>query len=136
MLVLDKKYHIYVKGKEVSVDKNIYLTYKKQINHENYLRHNRVKYKVFTFSDFEENVISNISDKNMDVYYEVESKLEIQNLYKALSKLNDKEKEIIYLIYFENKTLREISKMKNISYTQIANIRNKILKKLRLLLES
>ena len=133
---MDKKYHIYVKGKEVSVDKNIYLTYKKQINHENYLRHNRVKYKVFTFSDFEENVISNISDKNMDVYYEVESKLEIQNLYKALSKLNNKEKEIIYLIYFENKTLREISKMKNISYTQIANIRNKILKKLTLLLES
>lgn len=133
---MEKKYHIYVKGKEVSVDKNIYLTYKKQINHENYLRHNRVKYKVFTFSDFEENVISNISDKNMDVYYEVESKLEIQNLYKALSKLNNKEKEIIYLIYFENKTLREISKMKNISYTQIANIRNKILKKLRLLLES
>ena len=133
---MDKKYHIYVKGKKVSVDKNIYLTYKKQINHENYLRHNRVKYKVFTFSDFEENVIANILDKNMDVYYEVESKLEIKNLYKALSKLNDKEKEIIYLIYFENKTLREIGKMKNISYTQIANIRNKILKKLRLLLES
>ena len=133
---MDKKYHIYVKGKKVSVDKNLYLTYKKQINHENYLRHNRVKYKVFTFSDFEENIILNISDKNMNVYYEVESKLEIQNLYKALSKLNNNEKEIIYLIYFENKTLREISKMKNISYTQIANIRNKILKKLRLLLES
>lgn len=133
---MDKKYHIYVKGKEVSVDKNIYLTYKKQINHENYLRHNRVKYKVFTFSDFEENVIANISDKNMDVYYEVESKLEIQNLYKALGKLNDKEKEIIYLIYFENKTLREIGKIKNISYIQVANIRNKILKKLRLLLKN
>ncbi len=133
---MEKKYYIYVKGKKVSVDKKVYFTYKKQINHENYLRHNRVKYKVFTFSDFEENVISNISDKNMDVYYEVESKLEIQNLYKALSKLNNKEKEIIYLIYFENKTLREIGKMKNISYTQIANIRNKILKKLRLLLES
>ena len=133
---MDKKYHIYVKGKEVSVDKNIYLTYKKQINHENYLRHNRVKYKVFTFSDFEENVISNISDKNMDVYYEVESKLEIQNLYKALSKLNNKEKEVIYLIYFENKTLKEIGKMKNINYKQVANIRNKILKKLKLLLES
>ena len=133
---MEKKYYIYVKGKKVSVDKKVYFTYKKQINHENYLRHNRVKYKVFTFSDFEENVISNISDKNMDVYYEVESKLEIQNLYKALSKLNNKEKEIIYLIYFENKTLREISKMKNISYTQIANIRNKILKKLTLLLES
>ena len=133
---MEKKYYIYVKGKKVSVDKKVYFTYKKQINHENYLRHNRVKYKVFTFSDFEENVIANISDKNMGVYYEVESKLEIQNLYKALSKLNNKEKEIIYLIYFENKTLREIGKMKNISYTQIANIRNKILKKLRLLLES
>lgn len=133
---MNKKYHIYVKGKEVSVDKNIYLTYKKQINHENYLRHNRVKYKVFTFSDFEENIILNISDKNMNVYYEVESKLEIQNLYKALSKLNDNEKEIIYLIYFENKTLKEIGKMKNINYKQVANIRNKILKKLKLLLES
>ena len=131
---MDKKYHIYVKGKKVSVDKNIYLTYKKQINHENYLRHNRVKYKVFTFSDFEENIILNISDKNMNVYYEVESKLEIQNLYKALSKLNDNEKEIIYLIYFENKTLREIGKMKNLNYKQVANIRNKILKKLRSLL--
>ena len=131
---MDKKYHIYVKGKKVSVDKNLYLTYKKQINHENYLRHNRVKYKVFTFSDFEENIILNISDKNMNVYYEVESKLEIQNLYNALSKLNDKEKGIIYLIYFENKTLREIGKMKNLNYKQVANIRNKILKKLRSLL--
>ena len=133
---MEKKYYIYVKGKKVSVDKKVYFTYKKQINHENYLRHNRVKYKVFTFSDFEENVISNISDKNMGVYYEVESKLEIQNLYKALSKLNNKEKEIIYLIYFENKTLKEIGKMKNINYKQVANIRNKILKKLKLLLES
>ena len=131
---MEKKYYIYVKGKEVSVDKNIYLTYKKQINHENYLRHNRVKYKVFTFSDFEENVIANISDKNMDVYYEVESKLEIKNLYKALSKLNNKEKEIIYLIYFENKTLREISKLKNISIKKIFNFKNKILNKLRELL--
>lgn len=131
---MNKKYHIYVKGKEVSVDKNIYLTYKKQINHENYLRHNRVKYKVFTFSDFEENVIANISDKNMDVYYEVESKLEIQNLYKALGKLNDK--EIIYLIYFENKTLREISKLKNISIKKIFNLKNKILDKLRDILKN
>ena len=131
---MEKKYYIYVKGKKVSVDKKVYFTYKKQINHENYLRHNRVKYKVFTFSDFEENVIANISDKNMDVYYEVESKLEIQNLYKALSKLNNKEKEIIYLIYFENKTLREISKLKNISIKKIFNFKNKILNKLRELL--
>ena len=131
---MEKKYYIYVKGKKVSVDKKVYFTYKKQINHENYLRHNRVKYKVFTFSDFEENVISNISDKNMGVYYEVESKLEIQNLYKALSKLNNKEKEIIYLIYFENKTLREISKLKNISIKKIFNFKNKILNKLRELL--
>ena len=70
----------------------------------------------------------------MDVYYEVESKLEIQNLYKALSKLNNKEKEIIYLIYFENKTLREISKLKNISIKKIFNFKNKILDKLRELL--
>ena len=131
---MEKKYYIYVKGKKVSVDKKVYFTYKKQINHENYLRHNRVKYKVFTFSDFEENVIANISDKNMDVYYEVESKLEIQNLYKALSKLNDKEKEIIYLIYFENKTLREIAKLKNVSIKKIFNFKNKILDKLRELL--
>lgn len=131
---MDKKYHIYVKGKKVSVDKNLYLTYKKQINHENYLRHNRVKYKVFTFSDFEENIILNISDRNMNVYYEVESKLEIQNLYKALSKLNDNEKEIIYLIYFENKTLREIAKLKNISIKKIFNLKNKILEKIRDLL--
>ena len=133
---MEKKYYIYVKGKKVSVDKKVYFTYKKQINHENYLRHNRVKYKVFTFSDFEENVISNISDKNMGVYYEVESKLEIQNLYKALSKLNNKEKEIIYLIYFENKTLREISKLKNISIKKIFNLKNKILDKLRDILKN
>ena len=70
----------------------------------------------------------------MNVYYEVESKLEIQNLYKALSKLNDNEKEIIYLIYFENKTLREIAKLKNISIKKIFNLKNKILEKIRDLL--
>ena len=59
---------------------------------------------------------------------------EIQNLYKALSKLNNKEKEIIYLIYFENKTLREIAKLKNVSIKKIFNFKNKILDKLRELL--
>ena len=35
------------------------------------------------------------------------------------------------LIYFENKTLKEIGEMKNLTYKQVASIRNKILKKLK-----
>ena len=78
----------------------------------------------------------NILNKKMDIYGEIENKFEIQNLYRDISHLENNKKEIIYLIYFENKTLKEIGKLKNLNYKQVANIRNKILKKLKLLIKN
>ncbi len=130
-----KKAYIYIKGSKIYVDDNVYKEYKKYVNYEAYLKYKDIKNRVFTFSDFEFNIIDNIVDCSKDTYYQVERKIEIENLHKILGQLDTYEKEIIYLIYYKEETLRNIAKIKNISTKKIFNIKKNILKKLRKLLD-
>lgn len=123
--------YIFVKSRKVYVDDKIYKEYKKLVNHENYLKRVRIKNNEFNFSDFDYLSIENIENDNYDVALEFEKKTQIKALYNALSLLSATEKEVVRLIYFENKTLKEIGEMKNLTYKQVASIRNKILKKLK-----
>ena len=57
--------------------------------------------------------------------------MQIEDLYKALDKLNEKEREVIYSIYIEEKTLKDIAKEQDTNLMKISRIRDRILKKLR-----
>ena len=61
--------------------------------------------------------------------------MRIEDLYKALEKLNDEEKELIYAIYFEEKTLKDIVNTHDTNLMKISRIRDKILRKLRDMLD-
>lgn len=59
----------------------------------------------------------------------------IETLRNAISKLSDEERDIIERLYFYDETLRSVAKPKRITHPALIKRRNKILEKLRKLIE-
>lgn len=129
-------YFIYMNGLKVSVSKEIYSEYWRLTNRENYLNRLEVKYHVRPFSDYVDGQIRNFMiDEKMDVEKIIETKELLQQLYELLLTLNDDEYTLIKDLFFEDKTLSEISQSAKVSISTVARRRDKILKHLKKLLE-
>ena len=121
--------YIYVEGKKIYVSDEVYREYKKHKNHESYLQRLDRKNRVYSLEEYADS--GDIADESIDIEKIVEMKMRMEDLYKALDKLNDKEKEVIYSIYFEEKTLKDVAKEQDTNLMKISRIRERILKKLR-----
>ena len=135
---MDKKeYFLYVKGKAVKVSEEVYKAYWKITEHEKYLIKKDWKNNVIPFSalDYDGHFIDNIVDESIDIEKNVEVKMQIEELNKALNSLTEEERDIITAIFFREESLRSIGERKNRSYQAIGKRRDKILEKLRKLLE-
>ena len=89
--MLDKEKYIYVKGKKIYVSDEVYRAYKKELNHEAHLKRLDRKHKVFHFGDYNISVVD-IADNTVDVEKIIETKMRIEDLYRALDSLNDEER--------------------------------------------
>ena len=135
---MDKKeYFLYVKGKAVKVSEEVYKAYWKITEHEKYLIKKDWKNNVIPFSalDYDGHFVDNIIDERIDLEKIVEVKMQIEELNKALATLTKKERELIEAIFYKEESLRSISKKEKVSYQAIGKRRDKILEKLRKLLE-
>ena len=135
---MDKKeYFIYVKGKAVPVSEEVYKAYWKITEHEKYLQRKDWKYDVIPFSamDYDGHFVDNITDERIDIEKIVEVKMQIEELNKALATLTKKERKLIEAIFYKEESLRAIGKKEKVSYQAIGKRRDKILEKLRKLLE-
>ena len=135
---MDKKeYFLYVKGKAVKVSEEVYKAYWKITEHEKYLQRKDWKYDVIPFSalDYDGHFVDNIIDERVDLEKIVEVKMQIEELNKALATLTKKERELIEAIFYKEESLRLIGKKEKVSYQAIVKRRDKILEKLRKLLE-
>ena len=135
---MDKKdYYLYVKGKEVKVSEEVYKAYWKITEHEKYLIKKDWKNNVIPFSalDYDGHFVDNIIDERIDLERIVEVKMQIEELNKALATLTKKERELIEAIFYKEESLRSIGKKEKVSYQAIGKRRDKILEKLRKLLE-
>ena len=65
----------------------------------------------------------------------VEVKMQIEELNKALNQLTKEEREIMEAIFYREESLRSIGKKEKVSYQTIGKRRDKILEKLRKILE-
>ena len=132
-----KEYHIYVRGKAVPVSEEVYKAYWEITEHEKYLQRKDWKYDVIPFSamDYDGHFVDNIIDERIDLEKIVEVKMQIEELNKALATLTKKERELIEAIFYKEESLRSISKKEKVSYQAIGKRRDKILEKLRKLLE-
>ena len=129
----DNKY-IYVRGKKIYVSDELYKAYKKQINHEAHLNKMDRKHRVYGFEDYKID-LNSISDEKVDIENIIETKMLIEDLHRALSNLNEEERNLIKLLYFDDKTLIEVAKQRNTNPMKISRLRNKVLEKLRKLLD-
>ena len=135
---MDKKdYYLYVKGKEVKVSEEVYKAYWKITEHEKYLIKKDWKNNVIPFSalDYDGHFVDNIIDERIDLEKIVEVKMQIEELHRALNTLTKEERELMEAIFYREESLRSIGKKEKVSYQTIGKRRDKILEKLRKILE-
>ena len=135
--MIKKEYFLYVKGKAVKVNEEIYRTYCRITEHEKYFQRKDWKYNVFPFSvfDYDGHFVDNIIDEKIDLEKIVEVKMQIEELHKALNTLTKEERELMEAIFYKEESLRSIGKKEKVSYQTIGKRRDKILEKLRKILE-
>lgn len=134
---MSKEYYLFVDGQKVVVTKEIYQAYWKMENREKYLRQLDKKHQLLCFSDLDHdgNFEDNLVDTSVDVEKLVEAKTRIEALYEALAVLNSEEREIINALYFDEQTTRAVASKRGLHQTTLLRKRNRILKKLREILE-
>lgn len=132
--MLNKEKYIYVKGKKIYVPDEVYRAYKKELNHEAHLKRLDRKHKVFHFGDFNTSIVD-IVDNTVDVEKIIETKMLMEDLDRALLSLNEDERNLIEALYFDDKTLIEGAMQRNTNPMKISRLRNKVLEKLRKLLD-
>ena len=134
---MPKEYYLYVYGQKVKVSEQIYKVYWREKEHEKYLEQVDKKNHLLFFSslDHDGNFVDNLADESVDVEKIVETQILIETVRKAMSRLNDEERDIIERLYFNDETLSSIARGKKVSYQAIQWRKNNILKKLKVLLK-
>ena len=132
-----KEYHIYVRGKAVPVSEEVYKAYWKITEHEKYLQRKDWKYDVIPFSamDYDGHFVDNIIDEKIDLEKIVEVKMRIEELHRALNTLTKEERELMEAIFYKEESLRSISRREKVTHQAISGRRDRILEKLRKILE-
>ena len=133
---MDKKYYIFVGDEKIEVDQEVYKSYWQITNRERYLERLDRQNKLLFFSDLstEYSFEDTIADENYDLEKIVETKMLIDRVREAIDWLNDEEREVIERLYYQDESLRSIATSKKISAPALLKRRNKILKKLKELL--
>lgn len=134
---MKKEFYLYVNGQKVKVSEEIYKVYWREREHEKYLEQVDRKNHLLFFSslDHDGHYVDNIVDESVDVAKIVETQMMIESLRYAISKLNDEERDIIERLYFNDETLRSVAKLKSITHPALMKRRNKILEKLKKIIE-
>ena len=134
---MPKEYYLYVNGQRVKVSEQIYKVYWREKEHEKYLEQVDKKNYLLFFSSLDRDgtFVDNLADESVDVEKIIETQILIETVRKAMSRLNDEERDIIERLYFNDETLSSVARSKKVSYQAIQWRKNSILKKLRVLLE-
>ncbi|HFH7476750.1 TPA: sigma factor-like helix-turn-helix DNA-binding protein [Streptococcus agalactiae] len=134
---MSKEYYLYVNGQRVEVSEQIYKVYWREKEHEKYLEQVDKKNHLLFFSslDHDGNFVDNLADESVDVEKIIETQILIETVRKAMSELNDEERDIIERLYFNDETLSSVARSKKVSYQAIQWRKNNILKKLKVLLK-
>ena len=134
---MSKEYYLYVRGQKIKVSEDIYKVYWREKEHEKYLEQVDKKNHLLFFSllDHDGNFVDNLADESVDVEKIIETQILIETVRKAVSRLNDEERDIIERLYFNDETLSSVARSKKVSYQAIQWRKNNILKKLKGLLK-
>jgi len=85
----------------------------------------------YTEQNYESNINEFTTNKSEQPEYEIEKKETKEMLKSAVNSLSEREQKIIFLYYFEELTLKEISKILEISESRISQIHSRAIVRLR-----
>lgn len=134
-----KEYYILLNGKKIYVSKEVYLAYCSEENHEKYLERVDRKHQLLYFSDFDkenDSYIDHIKDESVDIEKVIETKMIMDELYRALDNLNSEERALIKALYFEEKSMRKFANEKKVNVMKISRKHKEILEKLKNILKT
>lgn len=134
----ETKKYIRVNNDLVEVSSEIYTVFYQMKRHEKYLLEAEVKQGVMLYSNLDTDNYSGenlIIDKSQNIEKEVIDKIMYSKLREALKALDSDELKIIKGIFFSNKSERQLSKDMGIPQRTINYKKQKVLSKLKSLLE-
>ena len=125
-----KEYTLIVKGKRIPVTYEVYKAYYQEYEHERYLKNKATKHE-HSLEQFIETGVS-IEFICLDSVTPVEDKVleaeQLSYLRCCLDKLSVEEQQIIYGIFFQDKTERQLAEQLQISASAVGHRKRKILK--------
>ena len=126
-----------MKGKAVPVSEEFYKAYWNITEHEKYLQRKDWKHNVISFSalDHDGHFVDSIIDEKIDLEKIVEVRMQIEELHRALNTLTKEERELMEAIFYKEESLRSISRREKVTHQAISGRRDRILEKLRKILE-
>ena len=132
-----KEFYLYVNGQKVKVSEDIYKVYWREREHEKYLEQVDRKNHLLFFSSLDQDghFAETLVDESVDVEKIVETKMMIEAVRNAISKLNAEERDIIERLYFNDETLSSVARDKGVTYQTIQWRKDRILRKLKEILE-
>lgn len=130
---MPKEYYLYVNGQRVKVSEQIYKVYWREKEHEKYLEQVDKKNHLLFFLSLDHD--GHFVDNIVDVEKIVETQMMIEAVRNAISRLNAEERYIIERLYFNDETVRSVAKLKSITHPALIKRRNKILEKLKKIIE-
>ena len=139
-------YHLYINGQAVPVSEEVYRTYKHFERKEEYftydLKAEKFSKKTASFLPSREDSYERLLEANqqfviqeVSVQVQVEKLLDGEIVKKALSFLNPEEKELINLLFYQEKTEQEVGILLHISQQSVNKRKQAVVIKLRKLLK-
>ncbi|MBE6034737.1 MAG: sigma-70 family RNA polymerase sigma factor [Clostridiales bacterium] len=134
-----KEYRIKVQGQLVPVSEEVYLTYHRMKRREIYLEERDTTNGVFYYSALDtegtngEDVIPDLVSPRVEDL--IMDKLIAEKLHQCLSQLTSKEQELIFLLFFQDKSEHQVAAETGIPRMTIHDRKMKILRTLKKLME-
>lgn len=135
-----KEYLIKVQGQLVPVTEEVYLTYYRMKRRELHLEEKDAKHGVFHYSALDtdetngEDAIPDLSSPRVEDV--VTDKLIAEKLHQCLAQLAKEEQELIFTLFFQNKSEHELAAETGIPRMTIHNRKKRILARLKKLMEN
>jgi RNA polymerase sigma factor (sigma-70 family) len=134
----NKNYFLMIEKQLVSVDKDLYLCFYKAKRQEKYLEEKDLSHGVVSYDAIDTNGINGeemIPDTSESVEDIIEQKIMNEKLNQCVEKLTEYEQWLISELFFHGKSEHQLSKEIEIPRMTISNRKNKILKKLNILMK-
>lgn len=135
-VTLETKYYFKLNGVMVEVTKEVYQvcfnSYRKSLRD---LERDEDRIKSLDYMESDNHSLHDIIPGTSNTVEDAYHNLRLEELYTAIHKLNEEEKQIILEILLEEKSIRQIAAERNIPYMTMKRKKDNILKKLKNLIK-